>query len=101
MGADPLRHQYTERACCRNCGKPGGAIMMPSYCDHWVCSEACSIRLAHKLEHGMGQPKYGDPPDGFQSMILASWMGEPRDQKDRILDLRIRIKQLEHRSMGR
>lgn len=100
MGAESFRHQYSEPACCRNCGKPRGAIMS---CGAWghnyqVCSEACGIRLGHKIEHGMGGPKFGDPPDGLQAMILAEWMGEPHGVDERILNLRIRIKQLERLS---
>lgn len=99
MGAESYPLRYSEPACCRNCGKPGGAIMMSGGYghDHWTCSEACAIRLGHKLRHGMGQPKYDDPPDGLQGAYLASLFGRPVDQSERILNLRIRIKQLEHR----
>lgn len=71
---------------CANCGRKGGGFMSSSAWGHnfMCCRDACGKRLAHKLKHGMGQPHAEPMFDGFA-------FGDPAD---RVLDLRIRIKQL-------
>lgn len=87
---------YLPMPPCANCGKAASGNMNSSEWGHHYgcCSDACGRRLAHKLEHGMGEPQM--PSDSPYSFAAAFW-GQGRTCDDRIYELRLRIKQLEHR----
>lgn len=73
---------------CANCGKENSARMGSSAWGHQgsCCGEACGQRLAAKIKNGMAEA-----PDGIGTWN-TNW-----NTDSRVLDMRIRIKQLSAR----
>ncbi|GAB3744972.1 hypothetical protein [Lysobacter olei] len=85
-------YNYRQPDPCANCGKRGGVMSDSSWGhNHLCCSHACGKRLRHKIENGMGGPH----PNSYGGLNL--WDTGWPSSEDRLLNLRIRIKQLRHR----
>lgn len=81
---------------CPNCGRKMRGGMSSSEWNHGVlvCSEACGKRLHQRIENGMLNA------DDYRGWGWSGFGGAYEDTA-RIRDMRIRIKQLEHRAKNR